>query len=262
MSLSAIIMGLVEGLTEFLPVSSTGHLILMEEVLNFKGPQGKVFEISIQLGAILAVCWLYRAKLWHVARNLTHDKNDQFFALNVICAFLPAAVLGALFHHSITTLLFNVKVVALSLLLGGIAILIIERKKPVARVTTLEAITPKRAFMVGLCQALAMIPGVSRSGATIMGGMLLGIERSVAAEFSFFLAIPTMFAATFFELFKSRHELTSDGLATIGIGFVVAFISAMLVIKWFMRFISKHGFAPFAWYRIVLGASLLVYLNI
>lgn len=261
MFLDAAILGLVEGLTEFLPVSSTGHLIMIDELLHFKGPSGKLFEISIQLGAILAICWLYRAKLIHVLKHLAHDKGDQRFSLNIIMAFLPAAVLGLLFHSTITGLLFNVPVVAATMFLGGFAILAIEKWKPAAHVTAMDEITPKRALLVGLCQAVSMIPGVSRSGATIMGAMLLGIERKVAAEFSFFLAIPTMFAATLLELFKNRHDLTSDGLSIIAVGFAVAFLSALVVVKWFVNFISRHGFVPFAWYRIIVGGALLLYIG-
>jgi undecaprenyl-diphosphatase len=257
MILDAIIMGLVEGLTEFLPVSSTGHLILMETLIGFKGPAGKVFEISIQLGAILAICWLYRTKLLQVAKNLPRSKPEQKFALNIILAFLPAAVLGFLFNHAIKERFFHVPVVATTMFLGGFVILAIEKWKPATRVQTLDDISPKRALLVGFCQALSMIPGVSRSGATIMGALLLGVERKTAAEFSFFLAIPTMFAATLYELFKSRHDLTSDGLVVIAVGFVTAFISALLVVKWFVGFISRHGFAVFAWYRIVIGSVLL-----
>ncbi len=260
MFFSAFILGLVEGLTEFLPVSSTGHIIMMDALLGFKGQTGKVFEISIQLGAILAICWLYRAKLLHVLQNLPRDKADQRFTLNVTLAFLPAAILGALFHHAITEHLFNVPVVAATMFLGGFAILAIEKWKPAPHVGTLDEISPKRALMIGVCQAVSMIPGVSRSGATIMGAMLLGVERKAAAEFSFFLAIPTMFAATAYEIFKSRNELSSDGLAIIAVGFITAFFSAMLVVKWFVNFISRHGFTPFAWYRIVLGGVLLAYI--
>lgn len=260
MYLAAVIQGVVEGLTEFLPVSSTGHLIMMDELLHFKGPAGKVFEISIQLGAILAICWLYRGKLLHVAGNIMRDKADQTFSLNIIAAFMPAAILGGLFHHFITEHLFNVPVVATTMFLGGFVILAIEKFKPQARVITLEQLTPMRALLIGFCQAVSMIPGVSRSGATIMGAMLLGVERKVAAEFSFFLAIPTMFAATSLELFKNRHDLHADGFAVIAVGFVVAFFSAMLVVKWFVNFIGRHGFAPFAWYRIVLGGALLAHL--
>lgn len=262
MILAAIIMGLVEGLTEFLPVSSTAHLLLMDELLNFTGPEGNVFEIVIQLGAILAVCWMFRARLLHVAGNLLHDKKDQKFTLNVLFAFLPAMVLGALFSHSIKEHFFNVPTIAVTLFVGGIVILAIERWKPAPVVHQTDDISPWRALMIGLCQALAMIPGVSRSGATIMGAMMLGLERKVAAEFSFFLAIPTMFAATAYELFKSRHDLHSDGLTLIAVGFVVSFIVAMAVIKWFMAFISRHGFAPFAWYRIILGGALLAYIGL
>jgi len=262
MFLEAIIMGLVEGLTEFLPISSTGHLVMMETLIGFKGPAGKVFEISIQLGAILAICWLYREKLLHVARNLPKDRNDQKFALNIILAFLPAAILGFVFNSAIKAHFFNVPVVAATLFLGGFAILAIEKWKPAPRVTTTDDITPMRALMIGLCQAVSMIPGVSRSGATIMGALMLGVERKAAAEFSFFLAIPTMFAATCYELFKSRNDITADGLLIIAVGCVTAFISALLVVKWFVNFISRHGFALFAWYRIALGGTLLIYLAI
>ena len=257
MFLNAVIMGLVEGITEFLPVSSTGHLIIMDEVLNFQGPPGKVFEITIQLGAILAVCWLYRQKIWHVVRNILHDKGDQLFTLNLIVAFLPAGILGLTFHHFITTHLFNVWVVATTMIAGGFAIIAIEKWKPIARILSLESIKPRTALSIGICQSLAMIPGVSRSGATIMGALAFGVERKTAAEFSFFLAIPTMFAATLFDLFKNRAELTTDGLAQIAVGFVVAFISGLLVVKWFVAYISRHGFLPFALYRIIAGSILL-----
>lgn len=258
----AFVMGLVEGLTEFLPISSTGHLVMMETLLNFKGPPGKVFEISIQLGAILAICWLYRGKLLHMAKNLPRDKNDQRFALNIITAFLPAMVLGVLFHKTITEHLFSVPVVATTLFVGGIAILAIEKWKPAPDVGTLEALTLKRALLIGFCQALAMIPGVSRSGATIMGALLLKVERRVAAEFSFFLAIPTMFAATTYSLLKAWREFSVNDIALIAVGFITAFVSALLVVKWFIGFISRHGFTLFAWYRIILGGTLLAYIAI
>jgi undecaprenyl-diphosphatase len=256
MFFSAVIMGLVEGITEFLPISSTGHLIIMDEVLNFQGPPGKTFEICIQLGAIMAVCWLFRQKIWHVIRHLPHDRESQLFTLNLIVAFLPAGVIGLAFHHFITAHLFNVWVVATTMFAGGFAIIAIEKWKPAARISSLESITPRTAFLVGLCQCLAMIPGVSRSGATIMGALVFGVERKTAAEFSFFLAIPTMFAATLFDLYKNRADLTADGFTQIAIGFVVAFISGLLVVKWFMTYISRHGFLPFAFYRIIAGGIL------
>ena len=208
MQFEAFIMGLVEGLTEFLPVSSTGHLVMMETLIGFKGPPGKVFEISIQLGAILAICWLYRAKILSIVKGLPNGKNEQRFALNIIIAFLPAMVLGVLLHKTITEMLFSVPVVATTLFVGGIAILAIERWKPAPDVHAIEALTLKRALMIGLCQAMAMVPGVSRSGATIMGALLLKVERKAATEFSFFLAIPTMFAATTYSLLKAYKEFT------------------------------------------------------
>jgi len=256
MLLKAALLGLVEGITEFLPISSTGHLIIMDEVLGFKGPSGKVFEISIQLGAILAVCWLYRTKILHVVTHILSDKSDQKFSFNIILAFLPAAVLGFLFHHFITAHLFNVWVVASMMVVGGFAIIAIEKWKPAASIHTLDNITPKRAIAIGFCQALAMIPGVSRSGATIMGALMLGLERKTAAEFSFFLAIPTMFAATIYDLYKNRADLTMDGMTIIAVGFVIAFFSALVVVKWLINFISRHGFVPFAWYRIIAGIAI------
>lgn len=256
---NAVLIGIVEGLTEFLPVSSTGHIIMADEILGFQGPAGKVFEVSIQLGAILAICWLYRNKLVHVLCNLWRDRNDQRFTLNVTLAFLPAAIIGAFAHGYITEYLFNTRVVAVSLIVGGIAILLIEKFRPAATVKTLDDITPLRALGVGFCQCVAMIPGVSRSGATIMGAMLLRVERQAAAEFSFFLAIPTMFAATAYDLYKNHELLTQDAMAIIGVGFVTAFFSALLVVRWFVGFISRHGFTPFAWYRIVAGSLLLYF---
>ncbi len=262
MILSAALLGIVEGITEFLPISSTGHLIIMDEVLGFTGPSGKVFEISIQLGAILAVCWLYRDRLLHMATHLPKDARDQRFALNIALAFLPAAVLGFIFHHAITEYLFSVRVVATSMILGGIAILAIERWKPAARIAVLDDISPARAALIGVYQALAMIPGVSRSGATIMGALMLGVERKAAAEFSFFLAIPTMFAATMYEIYKHRHDLTPDSVTLIAVGFVTAFLSALWVVKWLVQFVSRRGFAPFAWYRIVMGTAVWMALSL
>lgn len=255
-------MGLVEGLTEFLPISSTGHLVMMETLLDFKGPPGKVFEISIQLGAILAICCLYRDKLLNTVKNLPSSHTEQRFAANIIAAFLPAMVLGVLFHKTITEHLFSVPVVATTLFIGGIIILAIEKWKPAPVIHSLDNLPLKRALLIGICQAIAMIPGVSRSGATIMGALVLGLERKAAAEFSFFLAIPTMFAATAYSLLKAYKEFNSNDLALIGVGFVTAFVTALLVVKWFVGFISRHGFTVFAWYRIILGGVLLAYLAI
>lgn len=259
--LNALLLGVVEGLTEFLPISSTGHLILVGDILGFSGPPGRVFEIAIQLGAILAVCWLCRAKLWRTAVGMFRRGDEQRFACNVVLSFLPAAVLGVLFHNVITEALFSVKTVAVMLIVGGVVILLIERFKPAPTIRSTEAIGWKTALAIGFCQALAMVPGVSRSGATIMGALMLRMERTVAAEYSFFLAIPTMLAATVFSLYKSREALAeTEALNEIAIGFVAAFVVALLVVKWAIAFISKHGFVPFAYYRIFIGSVILALL--
>jgi undecaprenyl-diphosphatase len=256
--LQAALLGIVEGITEFLPVSSTGHLILMGDVLGFNDP-GNVFDISIQMGAILAVCAVYWQKLWGVAVSLPKNKESQRFALNVAVAFLPAAAVGAVAHGYIKEHLFNSTVVAISLVLGGIAILLIERKVKVARYASTEAMPVRTAFFIGLVQCLAMVPGVSRSGATIMGALMAGVERKAAAEFSFFLAIPTLSAAAMYDLYKNWEFLDADSLTLIAVGFVVAFLSSLLIVKWMIGFVSRHGFAPFAWYRIVLGGVILLF---
>jgi undecaprenyl-diphosphatase len=255
--LSALILGVVEGLTEFLPVSSTGHLILSDEIIGFQGPPGKVFEIVIQLGAILAVCWIYRERIITAVAGATTEPRAQRFIANIFFAFLPAAVVGLVAHNFIKNVLFSPWVVAVSLIVGGVAILVIERIRPPPRVLEVDEMRIRHALKIGLCQCVAMIPGVSRSGATIMGALMFGIERKAAAEFSFFLAIPTMFAATAYDLFKNRDALNGHDALTIGIGFVTAFFSALVVVRWFVAFISRHGFGPFAWYRIVLGAAAL-----
>ncbi len=250
---TALLLGLIEGLTEFLPVSSTGHLILAGDLLGFKGPADKTFEIVIQLGAILAVCVVYWRKLRDAALGLPSDAASRAFVRNVLLAFLPAAVIGAAAYKYIKALLESPMTVAVALVAGGVAILVIERivKKP--RVDTIEGMTAGLALQIGLCQVLAMVPGVSRAGATIMGSMLLGVDRRTAAEFSFFLAIPTMVGATALSLYKARHDLSFDGATLIAGGFVMAFLSALVVVRSFIGFIGRHGFAPFAWYRIVVG---------
>ena len=256
-----VVIGIVEGLTEFLPVSSTGHIILAEELLHFQGPPGKVFEIVIQLGAILAVCFLYRAKLWStVVGVLGRERPATHFALAIVVAFLPAAVVGVVAHKYIKSVLFNPMVVAISLIVGGVVILIVERYAQRPRVKSVDEIDLKTAFFIGVCQCLAMVPGVSRSGATIMGARVFRVDRATAAEFSFFLAIPTMIGATVYDLFRNWSTLSWDGAGIIAIGFVVAFITAALVVGAFVRFISRHGFAVFAWYRIVLGTVALALL--
>lgn len=255
--LNAVFLGIVEGVTEFLPVSSTGHLILFVDLLGFKGPPGHVFEVVIQLGAILAIVALYWKKLLQVLIQFPSEKPAQHFVRNVVLAVLPAMVIGAMAHQMIKDVLFNPTVVGAALLLGGIAILAIERLKPAPTITSTEDMGWRTALGIGFIQCLAMIPGVSRSGATIMGALLLKVERKTAAEFSFFLAIPTMFAATIYDLYKARNELSSDGIEQIAIGFVVSFIVALFVVRWLVRFVQTHGFGIFAWYRIVLGAMIL-----
>lgn len=253
----ALLLGIVEGLTEFLPVSSTGHLILLIDILGFAGPPGKVFEIVIQLGAILAICWLYRQRLWQVAVTLPSQAPSQRFARNLILSFLPAAVLGVLFHSQIKEVLFSPLVVSVMLIIGGVLILLIERFKPAPRTSDVDQITPWLAIKIGFCQALAMIPGTSRAGATIMGGLLLGLDRKTATEYSFFLAIPTMLGATVYDLYKNWHQLSPEGWELIAIGFIAAFICALLVVRALIAFISRHGFVPFAWYRIAVGGVML-----
>jgi undecaprenyl-diphosphatase len=252
-----ILLGIVEGLTEFLPISSTGHLILASEWLEFNRGNAKSFEVFIQLGAILSVCWYYRARLGRVVRDFGQISTANRFALNLLIAFIPAAVVGFFAHDYITSVLFSPRVVAVALVLGGLAILAIERwvKTPVVR--EVDDITPQVALQIGITQVLALIPGVSRSGATIMGGMVSGLNRQVATEFSFFLAIPMMFAATLYDLAKNWHQL---GMADVGVfatGFLVAFISALLAIRFLIQYVSRHSFAAFAYYRIIFGFCLL-----
>ncbi|GBD43382.1 Undecaprenyl-diphosphatase [bacterium HR40] len=253
----AALLGIVEGLTEFLPVSSTGHLILLVDLLGFRGPPGKLFEVVIQCGAILAVCLAYAGRFARVLSTLDRDRASRAFVRNILLAFLPAMVLGASLHGFIKDVLFDPRVVSIALVAGGIAILVIERRIHVPRVQSVETMPARTALGIGFCQTLAMIPGVSRSGATIMGALLLGVERRTAAEFSFFLAVPTMFAAAVFDLYKNREFLSADGLGLIATGFLAAFLSALLVVQTFVAFVGRHGFAPFAWYRIVLGCLML-----
>jgi undecaprenyl-diphosphatase len=258
--LAAALLGLVEGLTEFIPVSSTGHLILLVDLLGFKGPPGKVFEVVIQLGAILAVCIVYFGRLWRVLIGLPFDAGARRFAAAVLLAFLPAAIIGALAHGFIKSVLFSPWVVSTSLILGGLAILAIEARPRPATVDRVEDFSPWLALRIGFFQVLAMVPGVSRSGATILGALLLGVERRAAAEFSFFLAIPTMLGAAVYDLYKNRQDLTFDGGALIAIGFVVAFLAALAVVRVVVDFVSRRGFSPFGWYRIAIGTIMLMVL--
>jgi undecaprenyl-diphosphatase len=258
--LSALFLGFIEGITEYLPVSSTGHLIVFIDLLGFVGPPGKVFEIAIQMGAVSAVCVLYARKLFAIVTGLPSDPGARRFAFSIILAFIPAAILGVLLHDLIKTVLFSPSVVATTLILGGIAILIIERVKPQPHISQIEQMGLRTALSIGLTQCLALVPGVSRSGATIMGALLLGVERKAAAEFSFFLAIPTLLGATVYDLWKNRAGLDSDGMLLILTGFLTAFVVAMVTVKWLIGFVSRHGFAPFAWYRIAFGTLLAVIL--
>ena len=256
--LHALILGIVEGLTEFLPVSSTGHLILVGQLLNFNDDKGKVFEIAIQFAAILAVVWEYRARLGHALVSVTTEPASRRLATNLIVAFLPAAILGFLFIKQIKHYLFNPIVVASALIIGGVLILWAERRKHVIRAETVDDMTWRDALKVGFAQALAMIPGTSRSGATIIGGLFFGLSRKTAAEFSFFLAIPTMFAATFYDVYKNWQLFSADDIGMFAVGSAASFICALLAVRGLIRFISRHDFTVFAWYRIVFGVLVLL----
>jgi undecaprenyl-diphosphatase len=258
--LKAVLLGVLEGLTEFIPVSSTGHLILLQTAIGFEGPPGHVFEVAIQLGAILAVVVVYFQRLFAVLLGLPRDPGARHFVFAILLAFLPAAIVGALAHGFIKSVLFSPWVVATSLIVGGIAILLIERARPVATIHAVEQLPLRRALAIGAVQCLAMIPGVSRSGATIMGALLMGVDRRTAAEFSFFLAIPTMFGAVVYDLYKNRHHLDLDAGLVIGVGFAAAFLAALLVVRILVAVVARHGFAPFAWYRIALGTFVLALL--
>ncbi len=256
--LTAAFLGLVEGLTEFLPVSSTGHLILFIDLLGFQAPPGRTFEVMIQLGAILALVLLYFQKLWATLIGLPTDPKARRFALVIALAFLPAMVLGATLHGFIKEVLFSPVVVACALIVGGLVILAAEEMQKRVRYLTVDDVPPRTGFLIGLGQALALIPGVSRSGATIIAGLLLGLERRTAAEFSFFLSIPTMSAAFVYDAYKNSHILNFDDVGIIATGFVSAFLAALVVIRPFLAIVSRVGFAPFAYYRVALGTFVLV----
>ncbi len=262
--LTAILLGIVEGLTEFLPVSSTGHLILASELLGYDAAQWAMFNIIIQLGAILAVVVLYWRTFWAVAQGLLRREPMSLrFIVNILLAFMPAALLGLAIKDIIDIMLGSPIIVGWALLIGGIAILVIERLVQPSETKGIADIAPAKALGIGIIQCLSMVPGVSRSGATIMGALCLGVERRTAAEFSFFLAIPTMMGATTLELFDNRQALVSGDLpiGLISIGFVTSFIVAMVVIKWFVGIVSRRGFAPFAWYRIAAGIIAIIWLS-
>jgi undecaprenyl-diphosphatase len=267
LTLKALILGVVEGLTEFLPVSSTGHLIVAGSVLNFDIPQEKTFDVVIQLGAILAVCWEFRQRIINVIGGLATQPEARRFTLNVIIATIPAIVLGLLLEKKIKALLFSPVPVAFALVFGGVIILWVEsrqrnraRNQPdeQARVHKIEQLTPLDAFKVGLAQCAALIPGMSRSGSTIIGGMLFGLDRRVATEFSFFLAIPIIFGATVYELHKDWQAMSTDALGLFSLGFLAAFVSAFACVRWLLRYIAAHDFSAFAWYRIGFGLLILL----
>ena len=257
--LKALILGIVEGLTEFLPVSSTGHLIVVGDLLDFNDDKGKAFEIIIQFAAILAVCWEFRARLFNVATGLRAGREDaQRFVFNLAVAFMPAALLGLLFASKIKHYLFKPVPVALAFIVGGLLILWAERRKHVIRVERVDEMGWRDALKVGLAQSLALIPGTSRSGATIIGGLFFGLSRQAATEFSFFLAIPTLFAATAYELIKYRHLLNADDLGMFAVGGAASFVSAFFAVRGLLRYISRHDFSAFAWYRIAFGLVVIV----
>jgi undecaprenyl-diphosphatase len=259
--ITAILLGIVEGLTEFIPVSSTGHLILAGELLGFKGAQSATFDIVIQLGAILAVVVLYFKRFTGVAAGLVRLEPPAIaFTRNVLLGFAPALVIGAFAYNAIKAMLESPVTVAVALIVGGIAILVIERFVKTAPQGSVESMSWKTALGIGIVQCLSMIPGVSRSGATIMGALSLGVDRKTAAEYSFFLAVPVMVAASAKELWEARDNLGGIDWTSIGIGFAVSFVVALVVIKAFIGIVSRFGFAPFAWYRIVAGSLALIWL--
>ena len=252
----AALLGIVQGLTEFLPVSSTAHLALGEKLLGFQDPMG-VFTVMIQLGSILAIVWLYRLKILHVIAGLPSDPDARRFAAMIILAVIPALAAGALFSSKVKSLYDQPAVIAGAFIAGGIVMLIVERFRPAPTILDAEHTPISRALGVGLCQVLALVPGVSRSGATIVGGMLMGLDRRTAAEFSFFLAMPTMAAAFVHDLLEARSHLSPDRGLEIGVGFVMAFLASLVVVKPFLNLVARSGFAPFGWYRIAAGVALL-----
>ena len=254
----ALVLGVVEGLTEFLPISSTGHLILAGDLLGFSDEKAKVFEIVIQTGAMLAIVWEYRLRFWGAIAGLASDRAAQRFVLNLAVAFMPAAVLGLAFSKLIKAYLFHAVPVALAFIAGGFIILWVERSlRPRARVERVEDMRWSDALKVGVAQAFALIPGTSRSGATIIGGMLFGLSRKTATEFSFFLAVPTLVAAGAYDFWKNRALFDAGDSGMFAVGSIAAFISAFLCVRWLLRYIATHDFTPFAWYRIAFGAVVL-----
>ena len=259
----AVLLGIIEGLTEFLPVSSTGHLILAGELVGFTDNSSVAFKIAIQLGAILAVILVYWQRFWAVGVGLLKmEAGPVAFTRNILLGFAPALVIGVLAYDAIRAAMQTPQIVAIALIVGGFIILILERVVKTVRFNAVEEIPLGTALSIGLVQCTAMLPGVSRSGATIMGGLMMGVERKTAAEFSFFLAVPTMMAATVYALWKDRALLNSDDLGMIAIGFIMAFLVAVVVVKAFVAVVGKYGFAPFAYYRIIVGSAALIWLSL
>ncbi|MGD9670553.1 MAG: undecaprenyl-diphosphate phosphatase [Hyphomicrobiaceae bacterium] len=255
-----ILLGVIEGLTEFIPVSSTGHVLLAGHFLGFNSP-GKTFEVLIQLGAILAILSVYAARLIHMALELPRDRRTQRFVLGILIAFLPAAVIGALGHSFIKSVLFETPMlICVMLIVGGLILLVVDRLPLKAVYHDVMDFPPSLAFKIGVCQCLAMIPGVSRSGSTIVGAMLLGADKRAAAEFSFFLAMPTMAGAFAYDLYKNWHALRPEDVSGIALGFITAFISGVFVVRYLLGFVSRHGYALFGWWRIIVGGLALVVL--
>jgi undecaprenyl-diphosphatase len=258
----ALLLGFIEGLTEFLPVSSTGHLILAGEMVGFTDNSSVAFKIAIQLGAILAVLLVYWQRFWTVGTGLLKREADAVaFTRNILLGFAPALVIGVVAYDAIRAAMQTPEIVAIALIIGGILILVLERVVRTIRFHAVEEIPFGTALSIGLVQCTAMLPGVSRSGATIMGGLMMGVERKTAAEFSFFLAVPTMMAATVYALWKDRALLNTDDLGMIGIGFTMAFLVAVVVVKAFVAIVGRYGFAPFAYYRIIAGTAALIWLT-
>jgi undecaprenyl-diphosphatase len=257
LAVKALILGLVEGLTEFLPISSTGHLILVADLLGWHDQKAKVFEVVIQTGAMLAVVWEYRARFFGALAGFARDPAARRFVLHVAIAFLPAGVLGALFASEIKEVLFRPLPVATAFIVGGLVILVAERRSPRVRVESVDDMRWQDAAKIGLAQCLALVPGTSRAGATIIGGLLFGLSRRAATEFSFFLAVPTLIGAGVFDLYEHRHLLEPRDFGPILLGSAVAFASAYACIRWLLRFVATHDFTPFAWYRIAFGALVL-----
>lgn len=260
--LKAAILGIVEGLTEFLPISSTGHLIVIEDLLRFRSMRREVFIVAIQSGAIGAVCWEYRARLLHIVRALASDVRERRLVANIALAFVPAAVAGVLFKEAIETILFYPLPVATALVVGGLIILWVEKLHAARdyhpRIDTLDDIGWRDALLIGCAQCFALIPGTSRSGSTIIGGLIVGFSRRAATEFSFFLAMPTVVGATVYSLYKARDQLNGGDLPLLTVGFCAAFAAALLCVRWLLRYVSGHDFRMFAWYRIVFGGVILL----